>query len=93
MPQYILAPESISTAYFINPTDRSVRLYVYSPIIARQRVDKNVTAATSTHNNRRIFGPFVFFAVCVVSKKRKTINSSQNFLSILRFNGKEPVIC
>jgi hypothetical protein len=35
--------------YFINPWHQSVCLHVYSFIIARQRLRKKVTAATSTH--------------------------------------------
>jgi hypothetical protein len=37
--------------------------------IARQRLSKNVTPATNTHNNRRIVGRVVFYAVSVVSKE------------------------
>jgi hypothetical protein len=44
-----MAPESISSAYFINPSHQSVCLYVYPPSIARQRIGKNVTVATNTH--------------------------------------------
>jgi hypothetical protein len=46
---YIMAPEPISMAYLINPSYQSVCLYVYPPIAARQRLGKNVTAATNTH--------------------------------------------
>jgi hypothetical protein len=58
---YIIAPEHISTAYFINPSHQSVCLYVYPPIVARlqlgknthivsrQQLSKNVTAATNIH--------------------------------------------
>jgi hypothetical protein len=46
---YIMAPEPISTAYFIDPSHRSVCLYVYPTIFSRQQLDKNVTAATNTH--------------------------------------------
>jgi hypothetical protein len=46
---YIMAPEPISMAYFINPSHQSVCLYVYPPIIARERLGKNVTAAMNTH--------------------------------------------
>jgi hypothetical protein len=35
---YITAPEPISTAHFINPSDQSMCLYVYPPIVARQRL-------------------------------------------------------
>jgi hypothetical protein len=42
---YILTPKPTSTVYFINPSYQSV----YSPIVARQWLCKNVTAATNTH--------------------------------------------
>jgi hypothetical protein len=42
---YIMTPESISTAYFINPSHQSVRLYVYPPVVARKWLGKNVIAA------------------------------------------------
>jgi hypothetical protein len=45
---YIMAPEPISTAYFINPSHQSVCLYVYPLIVARQRLGKNITAETNT---------------------------------------------
>jgi hypothetical protein len=41
---YIMAPEPISTAYFINPSI-SLSLYVYPLTVARQRLGKRVTAA------------------------------------------------
>jgi hypothetical protein len=40
----IMAPETISTASLVTP---SLGLYVYPPIFARQRLCKNVTAATN----------------------------------------------
>jgi hypothetical protein len=46
---YIMAPDSISTAYFTNPSHQSVSVYVNPLIVARQRLGKNVTAATNTH--------------------------------------------
>jgi hypothetical protein len=46
---YIMAPEPISTAYFINPSHQRVCLYVYPPIVAGQQLGKNVIAATNTH--------------------------------------------
>jgi hypothetical protein len=64
---YIMSPEHISTAYFINPSHQSVYLYVYPPVVAKQRLGKNVTAATNTHATR-IVGLFVFYAVRVVSR-------------------------
>jgi hypothetical protein len=44
---YIMAPEPISTVYFINSSHLCV--YVHPPIVHRQRLGKNVTAATNTH--------------------------------------------
>jgi hypothetical protein len=46
---YIIAPEPISTAYFINPSHQSVCLCMYSLIVARQRIGNNVAVATNTH--------------------------------------------
>jgi hypothetical protein len=45
---YIMAPEPISTAYLINHSHLSVCLYMYTPVVARQRPGKNVTEATNT---------------------------------------------
>jgi hypothetical protein len=45
---YIMAPESISMVYVIHPSHQSVSICV-SPLAARQRLGKNVTAATNTH--------------------------------------------
>jgi hypothetical protein len=68
---YIMAPQPISTAYFINPSHQSVCMHVNPFIIPRQRFGENVTAATNTHNNRIIVGRVVFYAVLVVSKERR----------------------
>jgi hypothetical protein len=46
---YIMAPEPVSTAYYINPSHQSVCIYVYPLIVARQRLGKKVTAATNTN--------------------------------------------
>jgi hypothetical protein len=46
---YIVAPELISTLYFIDPFHQSACLHVYSPVVVRQWFGKNVTAATTTH--------------------------------------------
>jgi hypothetical protein len=58
---YITGPEPIATAKLKNPSNQSVCLYVYSPVLARQRLGKknppivakqrlgrNVTAVTDT---------------------------------------------
>jgi hypothetical protein len=39
------------------------------PIVARQRLVRNVTAVTNTRSNRRIVGPIVFNVARVVSMK------------------------
>jgi hypothetical protein len=46
-----MAPEPISTLYFINPSHQSACLYVWVPLslLGNGWVKKNVTAATSTH--------------------------------------------
>jgi hypothetical protein len=66
---YIVASEPIWTAYFLNPSHQSVCLYVYFPVVSRQRLCKHVPAATNTRNNRRIVGPVVFGVVLVASKE------------------------
>jgi hypothetical protein len=40
---YMTAVVPISTTYFINPSHRSVRLYVYRHVVARQRLGKKNT--------------------------------------------------
>jgi hypothetical protein len=64
----IMATESISTAYFTNPSRQSV--FVCVPIVARQRLGKRVPAAANTRNNRKIVGCVIFYAVRVLSKER-----------------------
>jgi hypothetical protein len=44
-----MTPEPISTVYVTNPSHQSLSLYVYPPIVARQRFGKHVPAATNTH--------------------------------------------
>jgi hypothetical protein len=69
---YIMAPEPISTAYFINPSNQCVCLYVYPPVVVRQRFLKNVTEVTNTRNNR-IVGRVTFYAVRVLSKESRRL--------------------
>jgi hypothetical protein len=52
---YIMAPEPISTAYFVNPSHDSMCLYVYSPICGRQRLSKHVPMATSAQTTKELF--------------------------------------
>jgi hypothetical protein len=46
---YIIVLEPISTPYFINPSQQSMRLDVIPSIVPRQVSGKNVTMATNTH--------------------------------------------
>jgi hypothetical protein len=62
---YIIAPEPISTAYFINPSHQSVCLYVYPHIVARQR--------QRIHTRIEESGRVVFSAVSVVSKESRRL--------------------
>jgi hypothetical protein len=61
----IMAPERIWTVYFINVSHQCVCLNVY---VARQRLDKTVTAATNTHATLKELLDSSFFAVRVVWK-------------------------
>jgi hypothetical protein len=78
----IMAPESISRVYFINPSQQSVCLCVYSPLEARQWLGKNpyiIDRQTAqqkcycgneyTYSNTRISGCIIFYAVRVISRK------------------------
>jgi hypothetical protein len=51
---HIMAPEHISTAYFINPSHQYVCLYVYPFIVARQRLGKDITIAMSEHTTTEL---------------------------------------
>jgi hypothetical protein len=65
---YVMAPEPISTAYFIHPSYQSVYLYVYVyPLTsARQRLGKKRYCGNEyIRNNRTIVGRVVFCAVRV----------------------------
>jgi hypothetical protein len=53
----IMAPAPISTAYLIHLSYQPVFLHVYSPIIARKRLGKNVTVATKDCWHRFLLGP------------------------------------
>jgi hypothetical protein len=46
---HIMATAPISREYFMNPNHQSVCLYVSAPIVARQRLGKNVTATMNTY--------------------------------------------
>jgi hypothetical protein len=72
---YILAFKPISMAYFINPSHKPVCLYMYPPIVVRQRLGKHVPAVTNKRNNWIIVEPVVFYTVSVVSRESLCIPS------------------
>jgi hypothetical protein len=45
---YIVTAEPISAAYFINPISVCICMNI-PPLVARQRLGKNVTSATNAH--------------------------------------------
>jgi hypothetical protein len=65
----IMAPEPISMPYFINLS----HLYVYPPIVARQRLGQNVTAATNIRSNRTVVERVVVYAVRIASKGSRVL--------------------
>jgi hypothetical protein len=66
--QYIMAAVPISMAYLINLSYQSVGLYVYTPIVARQRLSKNVTAAMNTSHTFNNIRTLVGHVVCCVMR-------------------------
>jgi hypothetical protein len=69
-----MVSEPVWTACIINTSAQSLWLYMYSPIVVRQQVLKNVTVTTKyTFNSRRIVGRFVFYAVRVISKQNRQL--------------------
>jgi hypothetical protein len=55
----------------LEPISPSVSLSIYvSPIVARQRLGKNIAEATNTHATKdELLGAFFLYAVGVVSRK------------------------
>jgi hypothetical protein len=70
---YIMTPEPISKAYFINPSHESVCLQVHLLIVARQRLGKNFAVAMNTQATIKIVGRVVFYAVRVVSEETRPL--------------------
>jgi hypothetical protein len=74
--QYIMVPDPIPTAYFINISHQSVCPYMYSPLVARQRLGKNVTAATNTQAAIEELLDASFYMLSVSYQGKKAISSS-----------------
>jgi hypothetical protein len=64
-----MAPEPISTAYLINPSHRSVCLYMQPPIVARYRLDKKRYRCKEYTRNNRTIRSVLFYEVRVVSNE------------------------
>jgi hypothetical protein len=89
---HIMAPEPISTSYFINHSHQSVCLYVYPscrwyadsvkcipPFTARQRLGKHVPEAKNTRNNRRITGHMCLWVCLYIPLSLLGNNSVKTF--------------
>lgn len=46
---YVMEPEPISAEYFTSPAHKSLCLYLYPTLVARQMLDKNITVAKNTY--------------------------------------------
>jgi hypothetical protein len=64
----MMAPELISTVYFINPSRQCVCVCIL-PTVARKWLCKQFPASANTRSNRRTVRCIVFYAVCVISKE------------------------
>jgi hypothetical protein len=76
---YIVAPEPISTAHFINPSHQSVCLYVYLPTVAWQRLDKIFSASMNKQATLKELLNTSFCARSMQYEGKYGISSSQNF--------------
>jgi hypothetical protein len=62
---FIVQPESTPTAYFKIPSHQSVCLYVYSVLVARQRLGKTYRGNEYPRGNT-VAGHFVLYVVLFV---------------------------
>jgi hypothetical protein len=93
--EYIMATNPISTAYFINPSHQSVCLFLLPPIVARQQIGVNVTAATNTYENIEELLDASFSMWPLSYQRKYTINSFQNFLllNVALFRNEKYWVC
>jgi hypothetical protein len=66
---YTMPPELISTAYFVNPSHRSVSVYVFPLSLLDNGSVKKVTAATNTHETTELLNES--FSMRSVSHRKK----------------------
>jgi hypothetical protein len=79
---YIMAPEPISTAYFLNPAHQSVCLCVYPSIVIRKRLGKNVTMTTNTHAKMAELLDMLFSVRSVKHQRRELLEASFSMWSV-----------
>jgi hypothetical protein len=74
---YVMAPESISTVYFINPSHQSVCLYVYSMSL----LGNGSVKASLRQRIQRLEELFhvIFYAVRVASKESTRLRLPKTF--------------
>jgi hypothetical protein len=84
-----MAPEPISTPYFINPSYHFVCLYMYFSLIARQRLGKRSYRGNEyTRNDRRIVGPVILYAVRVLLKGSRRLIIPRIYCCIIYYVNK-----
>jgi hypothetical protein len=66
---YIMAPEPISTAYFINPSSQSVSICASHYRCSVTAQYKRYRGNAYTCNSKRIVGRVLFYAIRVLSRK------------------------
>jgi hypothetical protein len=86
-----MAPDPISTAYFINLSHQSVCLFVFPLIVVRQQIGENVTAATNTYEKIEKLLDASFSMWPFSYQGKYAINSFQNvlFLNVALFRNKK----
>jgi hypothetical protein len=85
---YIMAPEAIWTAYFINPSHHSLCLYVYPPIVARQVSIKTLPRQRLHMQEYKIYWTHLFLCDPCRIKRMYAIGSSRNFFYLYYTNNR-----
>lgn len=78
--KYVTAPESISTAYFINTSDQSVCPYVYPPIAASQRIGKTLLRQRIHSQQLKNYWTRLFLCGPCLIKEKSAVSFPQNVL-------------
>jgi hypothetical protein len=89
--KYVMAPEPISTAYFINPSSVCVcvcvcvHVYVYTLLLLGSGSVKHYRGNAYKCSSWRIVGHIVFFAVRIISKESRRLVLPRTSCLILIF--------